>query len=71
MSAPATNAGIVSRGLAGMVDVLVVVVTLGGFYLGLVLTSLRFNPTAFRFPAPNIVFSTAVACLVARLYLGR
>lgn len=70
MSAPAPNAGIVSRGLAGIVDLLVVVVTLGGFYLGLVLTSLMFNPTAFRFPAPNIVFSTAVAFTVAVLYLG-
>ena len=70
MSAPATHAGIVSRGLVGLVDLLVVVVTLGGLYLGLVLATLMFNPTAFRFPEPNIVFSTAVGFAVAVLYLG-
>ena len=64
-----TNAGIVSRGLAALVDMLVVVVTMGLLYLGLVLTTLIVNPTSFRFPAPNLVFSTAVTFAVSVLYL--
>ena len=35
---------------------LVVVVTMGLLYLGLVLTTLIVNPTSFRFPAPNLIF---------------
>ena len=64
-----TNAGIVSRGLAALVDMLVVVVTMGLLYLGLVLTTLVLNPTSFRFPAPNLIFSTAVTAVVSALYL--
>jgi uncharacterized RDD family membrane protein YckC len=63
------NAGIVSRGLAAIVDMLVVLITMGALYLGLVLTTLMINPTNFRFPAPNIIFSTAVTFVVAVLYL--
>jgi uncharacterized RDD family membrane protein YckC len=64
-----TNAGIVSRGLAALVDMLVVVVTMGLLYLGLALTTLILNPRAFRFPAPNLIFSTAVTIVVSVLYL--
>ena len=64
-----TNAGIVSRGLAALVDMLVVIVTMGLLYLGLVLTTLVLNPTSFRFPAPNLIFSTAVTIVVSVLYL--
>ena len=64
-----TNAGIVSRGLAALVDMLVVLVTMGLLYLGLALTTLLVNPTSFRFPAPNLIFSTAVTAVVAALYL--
>ncbi|HTY29370.1 MAG TPA: RDD family protein, partial [Mycobacterium sp.] len=64
-----TNAGIVSRGLGALVDMLVVVVTMGLLYLGLALTTLMFNPTSFRFPAPNLIFSTAVTVTVSVLYL--
>lgn len=64
-----TNAGIVSRGLAALLDMLVVVVTMGLLYLGLVLTTLIVNPTSFRFPAPNLIFSTAVTFVVSVLYL--
>lgn len=64
-----TNAGIVSRGLAALVDMLVVVVTMGALYLGLALTMLIVNPTTFRFPAPNLVFSTTVTLAVSVLYL--
>ena len=64
-----TNAGIVSRGLAALVDMLVVLLTLGLLYLGLALTALMVNPTSFRFPAPNLIFSTAVTAVVSALYL--
>jgi len=64
-----TNAGIVSRGLAALVDMLVVLVTMGLLYLGLALTTLVVNPTSFRFPAPNLIFSTAVTAVVSVLYL--
>jgi uncharacterized RDD family membrane protein YckC len=64
-----TNAGIVSRGLAALVDILVVVVTMGALYLGLALTTLIVNPASFRFPAPNLIFSTTVTLAVSVLYL--
>lgn len=64
-----TNAGIVSRGLGALVDMLVVVVTMGLLYLGLALITLMLNPTSFRFPAPNVIFSTAVTVAVSVLYL--
>ena len=64
-----TNAGIVSRGLAALVDMLVVIVTMGLLYLGLALTTLLVNPASFRFPAPNLIFSTAVTAAVSALYL--
>ena len=64
-----TNAGIVSRGLGALVDMVVVVVTMGLLYLGLALTTLMLNPTSFRFPAPNLIFSTAVTVAVSVLYL--
>ncbi|SBS72721.1 RDD domain containing protein [uncultured Mycobacterium sp.] len=64
-----TNAGIVSRGSAALVDILVVVVTMGALYLGLALTTLIVNPASFRFPAPNLIFSTTVTLAVSVLYL--
>lgn len=64
-----TNAGIVSRGLAALADMLVVVVTMGAIYLGLVLTTLIANPATFRFPEPNLIFSTTVTLAVSVLYL--
>ncbi|MBB3749060.1 putative RDD family membrane protein YckC [Mycolicibacterium sp. BK634] len=64
-----TNAGIVSRGLAAVVDMIVVLVTMGASYLGLALTTLILNPAAFRFPAPNLIFSTTVTLAVSVLYL--
>ncbi|EHB54858.1 RDD domain containing protein [Mycolicibacterium rhodesiae JS60] len=64
-----THAGIVSRGLAPLLDMLVVVVTMGAIYLGLVLTTLIVNPATFRFPAPNLIFSTTVTLAVSVLYL--
>ncbi|GAY15924.1 RDD family protein [Mycobacterium sp. shizuoka-1] len=65
-----TNAGIVSRGLAALVDMLVVLVTMGALYLGLALTALIVNPAAFRFPALNLIFSTTMTLAVSVLYLA-
>jgi uncharacterized RDD family membrane protein YckC len=64
-----TNAGIVSRGLAALADMVIVVVTMGALYMGLALTALIVNPASFRFPAPNLIFSTTVTLAVSVLYL--
>ena len=63
------TAGIVSRGVAAVVDFLVVGALLAALYLGLVLTRLMFHSTAFSFPSLNVVFSSAVAFVVSVLYL--
>lgn len=63
------TAGIVSRGVAAVVDFLVVGIVLAALYLGLVLTTLIVHSTTFRFPSLNIVFSSAVAFVVSVLYL--
>ena len=54
------TAGIVSRGVAAVVDFLVVGALLAALYLGLVLTRLMFHSTAFSLPSLNVVFSSAV-----------
>jgi uncharacterized RDD family membrane protein YckC len=63
------TAGIVSRGVAAVVDFLVVGALLAALYLGLVLTRLMFHSTAFSLPSLNVVFSSAVAFVVSVLYL--
>jgi uncharacterized RDD family membrane protein YckC len=63
------TAGIVSRGVAAVIDFVVVGVILAALYLGLVLIKLMFRSTAFSFPSLSIVFSSAVAFVVAVLYL--
>lgn len=66
---PPRAAGIVSRGIAAVIDLVVVGVVLGALYLGLVLARLMFNPTAFSLPTLSVVFSTAVMFGVAVSYL--
>jgi uncharacterized RDD family membrane protein YckC len=69
--APATrNAGIVSRGVAAVIDLLVVLTFMGLLYLGLILATLAFSPRAFSFPAPALVFSAFGLGAVAVLYLA-
>jgi uncharacterized RDD family membrane protein YckC len=63
------SAGIVSRGVAAVVDLLFVGVVLGALYVGLILIRLVFNPSSFSFPTLNGVFSTAVMFGVAVFYL--
>lgn len=64
------TAGIVSRGVAAIIDLLVVGVIIGFLYAGVALTRLMLSPSAFTFPAPNAFFSTTVIFGVAVLYLA-
>lgn len=66
----ARTAGIVSRGGAGIIDVLVVLVALAALYVGWVFLRLAFSPRAFSFPALSAVFSTLGFFLVATAYLA-
>lgn len=63
------SAGIVSRGVAAVLDLVVVGIVLGGLYVGLILARLMFNPSSFSLPTVNFIFSTAVMFGVAVLYL--
>jgi uncharacterized RDD family membrane protein YckC len=67
--APPT-AGIVSRGVAAVVDLVVVGAVIGLLYLGLVLSRLLFDPTGFQLPALDVLFSTAAVLTVSALYLA-
>lgn len=73
MTAPDSGpraAGVVSRGVAALIDLAVVGVLLALIYLGLALTRLVLNPGSFRFPSLDGVFSGAVGFAVAVLYLA-
>jgi uncharacterized RDD family membrane protein YckC len=63
------TAGIVSRGVAAVIDFLVVGTVLTALYLGLVLGKLMFYSTAFSFPSFSIVFSSTLAFAVSVIYL--
>jgi uncharacterized RDD family membrane protein YckC len=62
-------AGIITRGLAAVIDLVVVLLIMGALYGGLVLVRLVYSPTAFSLPSLNAVFSTVVTFAVAVLYL--
>jgi uncharacterized RDD family membrane protein YckC len=62
-------AGIVSRGVAAVIDFVVVGMALTALYLGLVLGKLMFYSTAFSFPSLNVVFSSTFAFGVSVIYL--
>ncbi len=64
------TAGIVSRGVAAVIDLVVVGAVIGLLYLGLVLSRLIFNPTAFTLPALNALFSTTAVLVMSALYLA-
>ena len=63
-------AGIVSRGVAALIDLVVAGAIVGILYLGVALTQLMLQPAAFRFPALSVFFSTSVMFIVAVLYLA-
>ena len=67
---PQRVAGIVSRGVAAFIDLVVVGVVIGLLYLGLCLSRLIFNPTAFQLPAVDVLFSTAAVLFISALYLA-
>jgi len=62
-------AGIITRGSAAVIDLVVVLLIMSALYGGLVLATLVFSPTAFSLPSLNAVFSTVVTFAVAVLYL--
>jgi uncharacterized RDD family membrane protein YckC len=64
------SAGIVSRGTAAVIDLLVVLAFLAVIYGGMVLAVLAFSPRAFSFPAPSLIFSTLGIGAVALVYLA-
>jgi uncharacterized RDD family membrane protein YckC len=66
---PEQAAGIITRGLAAVIDLLVVLLIMSALYGGLILVRLVYSPAAFSLPALNAVFSTLVTFLVAVLYL--
>jgi hypothetical protein len=69
-SDPPRTAGIISRGIAAVIDLVVVGIVIGLLYAGLVLSRLIFNPTAFQLPALNAVFSTTAVLVVSVVYLA-
>ena len=69
-TAEVRTAGIVSRGAAGVIDVLVVLVGLAALYVGWLFIRLAFSPRAFSFPSPSVIFSTLGFLAVATLYLA-
>ena len=62
-------AGIITRGLAAVIDLAVVLLIMSALYDGLVLVRLVYSPAAFSLPSLNAVFSTVVTFVVAVLYL--
>lgn len=66
----ARSAGIVSRGVAAVIDLLVVLAVLAVIYGGMVLAVLAFSPRAFSFPAPSLIFSAIGIGVVALVYLA-
>ncbi len=62
-------AGIVSRGVAAVIDLMVVGALLGLIYGGLRLCEFMFRPVMFHVPTLSFVYSTAATCVVSVLYL--
>jgi uncharacterized RDD family membrane protein YckC len=62
-------AGIVTRGLAAVIDLVVVLLIMSALYAGLILVKLVYSPANFSLPALNVVFSTLVTFVVAVVYL--
>ena len=64
------NAGIVSRGVASFLDLLVVWTILGASYAGLSLMKFVISVGEFSLPEVNLIFTTTGFVLVAVLYLA-
>lgn len=69
-SAPAHRpAGIVTRGLAALIDIGVVLFLMGVIYVGLVFARLLFSPQEFRFPHTQLLLSITTFLGLSVLYL--
>lgn len=66
---PHRPAGIVTRSIAAVIDLAVVLALLGGAYLGLALMRLLFSPQDFRFPEPATLLSASATVVVSVVYL--
>ncbi|HVQ50920.1 MAG TPA: RDD family protein [Mycobacterium sp.] len=62
-------AGIITRGMAAVIDLVVVLLMMSGLYGGLILVRLVYSPAAFSLPSLTAVFSTLVTFVIAVLYL--
>ena len=63
------TAGIVSRGIASGIDVVVVIAILGSMYLFILLLDLLFTTGSFSAPNPNILASGIASYSVVLIYL--
>lgn len=70
MTEDARSAGIVSRGVAAVIDLAVVGIVLSALYIGLILTRLMFGPTTFSLPTVSAIFSSVAMFTVSVLYLA-
>ena len=64
------SAGIVSRGIAATLDLLVVLAILSSAYLGYAMVRLLFSVRDFSFPQPNAVFTATGFIVVSVAYLA-
>lgn len=62
-------AGIVTRGLAGLIDLGVVLLLMGSGYVGFAFVRLLFSPQSFTFSEPGIFLSTTAFLGVSVAYL--
>ncbi|MFD4179853.1 RDD family protein [Rhodococcus sp. NPDC058514] len=66
---PHRPAGIVTRAIAALIDLGVVLALMGLTYLGLALMRLLFSPQAFEFPEPAVLLSATATLSVSIVYL--
>lgn len=62
-------AGIVTRGIAGAIDLGAVLVLMGSGYLAVAFVRLLFSPQTFTFSQPGIFLSTTAFITVSTVYL--
>jgi uncharacterized RDD family membrane protein YckC len=63
-------AGLVTRGLAAVIDVTVVAAIMLAAYVGVAATRFAWRPRTFSFPAPSGMLTIAVAGVIATSYLA-
>lgn len=63
------SAGIVTRGAAAVIDLVVVCVLMGFAYVGSMFVQLLFDPGAFSFRSPAVFMSVSVLVLLSIAYL--